>query len=59
MTRAEFDAAIARKKLPLTAESKDEIFGAVDKLEAMIALVTKPRPREDEPALIFVPGSPV
>jgi hypothetical protein len=56
MTEAEFDAAVLRKKLPLTAATKAEIFGVVGKLEAMIALVTKPRPREDEPALIFIPG---
>ncbi len=58
MTKAEFDAAVIRSKLPLNAATQTEIYGALGKLEAMVALVTRDKPREAEPALIFIPGQP-
>ena len=56
MTKAEFDAAVDRAGLPLNPITRDELYGAMDKLEALIARVTRDKPREAEPALVFVPG---
>jgi hypothetical protein len=56
MTEAEFDAAVIRNKLPLDADKKRELYTAFGKMETMIDLVTRPKPREAEPSLIFVPG---
>ena len=55
MTKAEFDATVDRAKLPLDAATRTELYGVMDKLEALIARVTRDKPREAEPALIFVP----
>jgi hypothetical protein len=55
MTRDEFTAAAARSGLKLDAASADEIHQAFGFLEVMIARVNQAKPREAEPALIFVP----
>ena len=55
MTRDEFAAAAARSGLALDADTTDEIHQAFGLLETMIARVNRARPREAEPALIFVP----
>jgi hypothetical protein len=57
MTEAEFQAAVIRNKLPLDAAKQAELYVAFGKLEGLIARVTRPKPREAEPALIFVPGN--
>ena len=56
MTKAEFDAATIRIKLPFNPATQVEIHAALGKLEAMVERVTRAKPREAEPALIFVPG---
>jgi hypothetical protein len=55
MTEAAFEAIVLRSGLPLTQETKREIYQATGYLEEMIARVTRPKPREAEPAIIFVP----
>ena len=58
MTRAEFDAAVARSGMPFDPETADDIYGAFGFLEAAIERVNAPRPREAEPAVIFFPEQP-
>jgi hypothetical protein len=58
MTEAEFDALTARNKIPFTAETRAELYAAFGKLEVMIDMVGQPKPREAEPALIFLAGKP-
>jgi hypothetical protein len=53
--KAEFDVLVAQAGLTLSAAQKQEIHQAYGLLEAMLARVTTPMPREAEPALIFVP----
>ncbi len=55
MTEATFEAIIQRSRLPLTAETRRELFQVTGMLEDMVARVTRPKPREAEPAIIFVP----
>ncbi len=55
MTRDEFTAAAARSGLTLDAETMDEIHKAFGFVETMIARVSRAKPREAEPALIFLP----
>ncbi len=55
MTEATFEAIIQRSRLPLTAETRRELFQVTGLLEDMLARVTRPKPREAEPAIIFVP----
>ncbi len=55
MTEATFEAIIQRSRLPLTAETRRELFQITGLLEDMLARVTRPKPREAEPAIIFVP----
>lgn len=55
MTKAEFDAIVGRSKLPLNAVTRAELFAAIGRLDAMVERVKRPKPRETEPALIFVP----
>jgi hypothetical protein len=55
LTKAEFDAVVSRSGLPLEAATREELFGALGKLDAMAERVKRPKPREAEPALIFVP----
>jgi hypothetical protein len=54
MSAAEFEAAVIRNRLPLDAAKTAELHAAFGNLEAMIERVTRPKPREAEPALIFV-----
>ena len=56
MTTEEFEAAAIRIGLPLSPAKRDELYEAFGKLETMIERVTRPKPREAEPALVFVPG---
>ena len=55
MTQAEFDALIAQTGLPLSNEQKATLLAVYPTLQAIIARVTAPLPREAEPGLIFVP----
>jgi hypothetical protein len=55
ITKAEFDATVGRSRLPLDAATREELFGALGKLDAMVERVKRPKPREAESALIFVP----
>jgi hypothetical protein len=55
MTKAEFDAVVGRSGLPLDIATREELFGALGKLDALAERVKRPKPREAEPALIFVP----
>jgi hypothetical protein len=55
MTQAEFDAAVSRSGLPLEPATREELFGALGRLDAMVERVKRAKPREAEPALIFVP----
>lgn len=57
MTRTEFDSSVTRSGLPIDDEKRAELYEAFGKVEAMIALVTRDKPREAEPALIFIPGN--
>ena len=54
-TKAEFDAAVSRSGLPLDTATREELFEALGKLDALAERVRRPKPREAEPALIFVP----
>jgi hypothetical protein len=55
MTNDEFKAVVARSGLPLSVETQQEIFENCEVLEAMLSRVTRAKPRESEPATIFVP----
>lgn len=50
---AGFETLIAQTGLPLDAAQKAMLHKAYPMLEAMLARVTAPLPREAEPALIF------
>ncbi|CAN5223147.1 hypothetical protein BH11PSE4_BH11PSE4_28720 [soil metagenome] len=54
-TQAEFDAAVSRSGLPLDAATREVLFGVLGKLDALRDRFKRPKPRESEPALIFVP----
>jgi hypothetical protein len=55
MSEAAFEAMIERSGLPLTVETRREIFKASEALQEMVARVTRAKPRESEPALTFQP----
>ena len=55
MTDEEFKAAMTRSGLPLTPETLAEVRQASHIMERMIARVTRDKPREAEPALVFQP----
>jgi hypothetical protein len=55
ISEAEFDVMVKQTGLPLSTEQKAELYDAFWMLEAMIARVNTPLPREAEPAHIFVP----
>jgi hypothetical protein len=55
LTAAEFEVLVTQAGLPLSPAQKHEIHGAYGLLEAMLARVNTPLPREAEPALIFNP----
>ncbi len=53
ISEAEFEVMVKQTGLPLSAEQKAEIYNAYWMLEAMIAKVNAPMPREIEPAHMF------
>jgi hypothetical protein len=55
ISMAEFEALVAQAGLPLNAAQKQEIHQNFGLLEAMLARVNTPLPREAEPALTFTP----
>ena len=55
MTDDEFNAAITRSGLPLTPETLAELRKSSHIVEAMLDRVTRDKPREAEPGLIFYP----
>ena len=55
ITPEAFDALIAQTGLPLSDAQKATLLAVYPTLQAMIARVAAPLPREAEPGLIFVP----
>ncbi len=55
ISEAEFDVLVRQTGLPLSAAQKTELYDVFWMLEAMIARVNAPLPREAEPAHIFLP----
>lgn len=55
INRAEFDTLIAQTGLPLNDAQKAELHAAYPLLQALVATVIAPMPREAEPAVIFLP----
>jgi hypothetical protein len=55
ITPEAFDALVARTGLPLSDAQKATLLSVYPSLQAIIARVTAPLPREAEPGLIFVP----
>jgi hypothetical protein len=55
ITPEAFDVLIAQTGLPLSVEQKATLFAVYPTLQAIIAKVTEPLPREAEPGLIFMP----
>jgi hypothetical protein len=55
ISEADFNVLLTHTGLPLSAEQKQALYEPYALVEAMIALVTKPMPREAEPSLIFLP----
>ncbi len=53
VSESDLETLVARTGLPLDAAQKAMLLHAYPMLEAMIARVTAPMPREAEPALIF------
>jgi hypothetical protein len=53
ITRAEFDALLARAGIALSEAKADEIFRAYASLERLLALVRGHAPPEAEPATIY------
>ena len=55
VSEAEFDVMVKQTGLPLSAGQKAVLYDAYWMLEAMIARVNTPMPREIEPAHMFTP----
>jgi hypothetical protein len=55
ISQAEFEVLIAQTGLPLSAAQRAALYEPYALVEAMVALVSKPMPREAEPSLIFTP----
>lgn len=55
MTDSEFEAAISRSGLPLKPETIAELRRASVAIEQYIARVTRDKPVEVEPAIVFQP----
>jgi hypothetical protein len=53
ISKADFDVLVAKAGLPLSDAQKAEFRSVYPTLQAIIARVTAPMPREAEPALIF------
>ncbi len=51
----EFGAFFEKSGLPLSDEQKATLFQAWPMLQAMMARVTQPMPREAEPSVVFQP----
>lgn len=54
VSEADFDRMVAQTGLPLSAEQKRVLYDAYWMLEDMIERVSKPLPREAEPAHLFI-----
>jgi hypothetical protein len=54
-SKQEFDVLVAQTGLPLSEAQKATLLEVYPTLQALIACVTKPMPREAEPSLIFNP----
>ena len=55
VSEAEFEVMTKQTGLPLSVEQKATLYDAYWMLEAMIAKVNTPMPREIEPAHMFTP----
>ena len=55
ISEAAFSALAAQTGLPLSEAQKRALYEVYGTIEAMVARVTQPVPREAEPALIFNP----
>jgi hypothetical protein len=55
VTKEEFDILVAQTGLPLNDAQKATLLAVYPTLQAMIARVTAPMPREAEPSLTFTP----
>jgi hypothetical protein len=55
ISKEDFDVLAAQTGLPLSEAQKATLFAVYPTLQAMLARVTAPMPREAEPSLIFVP----
>jgi hypothetical protein len=55
ISAAAFDVLIAQSGLPLSPEQKHALYEPYAIMEAMVARVNTPMPREAEPSLIFTP----
>lgn len=55
ISEADFNVLIAQTGLPLTEAQKQVLYEPYALVEAMVERVTKPLPREAEPAVIFTP----
>jgi hypothetical protein len=53
ISEADFDVLVTKAGLPLTPAQKAVLRDVYPTLQAIIARVTAPMPRESEPALIF------
>ena len=53
VSEAEFEVMVKQTGLPLSAEQRTTLYDAYWMLEAMIAKVNTPMPREIEPAHMF------
>ena len=55
ISEAAFEVQLAQTGLPLSDEQKRALYETYALVEAMVALVTKPLPRDAEPSHIFMP----
>ncbi|MBV8890214.1 MAG: hypothetical protein JO267_01555 [Alphaproteobacteria bacterium] len=53
ISEAAFAVLVEQTGLPLTAQQRATLYEAYPMVEAMVARVTQPLPREAEPALVF------
>jgi hypothetical protein len=55
ISEAAFEVLLAQTGLPLSQQQRHALYEPYALVEAMVALVNKPMPREAEPSLIFIP----
>jgi len=55
MSKQDFSARLDQAGLTLTEAQKSELFGVYPLIQAMIARVHAPLPRDAEPSVIFMP----